>query len=334
MVDQDEEITMLKAYLEGLLTTFRLPLIEHHQGLDSEMVPDKVFEILTNREFCYLSKTRVSGYQESVLTAANWAVRQGKPIHFYYDVGGGYHASTLPGEEEISFDVGLAELLVVRQIATFSTRVRRFYPAGVRFSLVIDNMCALLINDIPLVKTLGYCARLRTLIHELGLGDVLDLLVESEHVSLADFDRARAAAPPGRNGSMALTRKQHDNVERFLGRPCDGIEALGRTVRYGEVIDASERLLAPLIRGVHMTQRATDTTICFRPFPGGDSRIQCGNVVLTTNTKQKLYPVLLTSSNRGQYACRRYQFPELLSPLIPHVTYAEPLPGLGRFGPA
>jgi hypothetical protein len=326
MVDQHEEIATLKAYLEALMTAFHVPLITHDQGLNAEEVPARVFEVLTNREFCYLSKTRVSGYQESVLTAANWAVRQGEPIHFSYDLGGGYHASTHPGEEEVSFDVGLAELFVLRQISSFSTRVRRFYPAGVRFSLVIDNMCALLINDTPLVKTLGYCARLRTLIHELGLGDVLDVLVESEHVSLADFDRARAGAL-GRNGSMTLTKKQHDNVERFLGRRCDGIEAFGRTARYHEVMDASERLVAPLIRGVHMTQRATDTTICFRPFPGGDSRIQCGEVVLTRSTTQKLYPVLLTSSNRGQYACRRYQFPELLSSLIHHVSYAEPLPG-------
>lgn len=326
MANQREEIATLKAYLEGLMVAFRSPLVTHDEALDAQKVSEKVFDVLTSREYCYLSKSRASAYQESVLPTANSAVRQGEPIRFYYDLGGGYHASTNPGEEEPSFDVGLAEFFVLRQIASFSTRVRRFYSPGVRFSLVIDNMCALLINDIPLAKTLGYCARLRTLNHELGLDDVLDVLVESEHVSLGDFDRARAAAR-GRNSSMTLTSKQHDNVERFLGRRCDGIEALERTARYHEVIDASERLLAPLIRGVHMTQRATDTTTCFRPFPGGDSRIQCGQVVVTRSTKQKLYPVLLTSRNRSQYACRRYRFPELLSSLIPDVTYADPLPG-------
>lgn len=322
----DQEEGTLRMYLETLMAGLRLPSMTDGQGLDADKVAHKVFDVLTNRDFCYLSRSRVSGYQEGVLSAANRALRQAEPIRFYYDLGGGYHASTQPGEEEVSFDVGLAELFVLSQISSFSARVRGFYPAGVKFSLVIDNMCALLINDIPLVKTLGYCTRLRALIQELDLGNVVDVLVESEHVSVVDFERARAVTV-GRNGSMTLTRKQHDNVERFLGRPCDEVEAFGRSVKYLEVIDASERLLEPLIQGVHMTQRATDSTICFRPFPGGDSRIQCGEVVLTKNSKQKLYPVLLTSSNRGQYACRRYRFSELLSSLIPHVTYAELLSG-------
>jgi len=325
LVEQEEEVT-LKAYLEALMAGLRLPSTTDNPRLDADKVPHKVFEVLTNRDFCYLSKSRVSGYQAGVLSAADQALRQAEPIRFYYDLGGGYHASTQPGEEEVSFDVGLAELFVLSQISSFASRVRRFYPAGVKFSLVIDNMCALLINDIPLVKTLGYCTRLRALIDEMDLASVLDVLVESEHISVADFERTQALTV-GRNGSMTLTRKQHDNVERFLGRPCDDVEAFGRTIRYLEVIDASERLLDPLIRGVHMTQRATESTLCFRPFPGGDSRIQCGEVVLTRNSKQKLYPVLLTSSNRQQYVCRRYQFPELLSSLIPHVTYAEPFPG-------
>jgi hypothetical protein len=325
IVDQEQEVT-LRTYLETLMAGLRFPSTTEHQGLDAEKVPQKVFDVLTNRDFCYLSRSRVVRYQEGVLSAANRALRQAEPIRFYYDLGGGYHASTQPGDEDVSFDVGLAELFVLSQISSFAARVRGFYPAGVKFSLVIDNMCALLINDIPLVKTLGYCTRLRALIQELDLGSVLDVLVESEHISVADFERTRAVTL-GQNGSMTLSRKQHDNVERFLGRPCDDAEAFGRTVKYLEVIDASERLLEPLIHGVHMTQRATDSTICFRPFPGGDSRIQCGEVVLTRNSKQKVYPVLLTSSNRGQYVCRRYRFSVLLSSLIPHVTYAELLRG-------
>ena len=321
ILDPEEEVTLRK-YLDALMTGLRLPSGTDTQGITADRVPHKVFEVLTHRDFCYLSKSRVSRYQEGVLGVANRALTRGEPIHFYYDLGGGYHASTQPGEEDVSFQVGLAELFVLSQISDFSARVKRFYPAGVKFSLVIDNMCALLINDISLEKTLGYCTRLRALIQELDLSNVVDVLVESEHISVADFERARGATME-RDWSIALTRKQHDNVERFLGRPCDDAEAFGRTVRYLEVIDVSERLLEPLIHGVHMTQRATDTTICFRPFPGGDSRIQCGEVVLTRNSKQKLYPVLLTSSNRGQYACRRHRFPALLSSLIPHVTYAE-----------
>jgi hypothetical protein len=89
------------------------------------------------------------------------AVRRNDPIRFFYDIGGGYHATTRPGEEDLLFDVGLAELLVLSQVADFASRIAEIYHAGVRFSLVIDNLCANLVNDIPLAKTLQYCAALR-----------------------------------------------------------------------------------------------------------------------------------------------------------------------------
>lgn len=324
--EEQGEIPRLKAYLEAVVSNLRGAPDSAPPGVvEPAQAPQRVFDALTNREFCYLSKTRVAPYRVNVLEAVAEAQRRGAPVHFFYDLGGGYHASTQPGQEDLSFDVGLAELLVLGQISTFAARATRFHPPGVRFSLVIDNMCALLINDIPLASTLGYCGRLRGLIQELRCDDMVDVLVESEHISVDDFQRVQAQAV-AHAGPIEVTRKQHDNVERFLGRVCDPAEAAERTRRYQAVIDASERLLEPLISGVHMTQRATDITLCFRPFPGADSRIQCGEVVLTTNAKQKLYPILMTSSNRPDYACRRYRFPELLSPAIPHVTYAEPIP--------
>jgi hypothetical protein len=322
--EEQGEIPLLKTYLEAVVSSLHGTTDSAPPGVvGAEQVPDRIFDVLTNREFCYLSKTRVAPYRAGVLAAVAEAQRRATPIHFFYDLGGGYHASTQPGHDDLSFDVGLAELLVLSQISTFAARAARFHPPGVKFSLVIDNMCALLINDIPLSSTLGYCGRFRSLIRELRFDDVVDVLVESEHISVDEFERvqARAAARPG---PIEVTRKQHDNVERFLGRICDPAEAAERTRKYQAVIDASEQLLEPLITGVHMTQRATETTVCFRPFPGADSRIQCGEVVLTTNAKQKLYPILMTSSNRPDYICRRYRFPELLSPAIPHVTYAEP----------
>jgi len=317
------EIPLLKGYLEAVVVSLHGEAAATPDPVAPAQVPERVFDALTNREFCYLSKTRVAPYRTGVLGVVAEAQRRASPIHFFYDLGGGYHASTQPGQEDLSFEVGLAELLVLSQISTFAARATRFHPPGVRFSLVIDNMCALLINDIPLTSTLGYCGRLRGLIQELRCDDMVDVLVESEHISVDDFQRVQAQTA-AHAGPIEVTRKQHDNVERFLGRVCDPAEAAERTRRYQAVVDASERLLEPLITGVHMTQRATETTLCFRPFPGADSRIQCGEVVLTTNVKQKLYPILMTSSNRPDYTCRRYRFPELLSPGIPHVTYAEP----------
>jgi hypothetical protein len=323
----DGEGTALRAYLAAVMAALSASPPTGAEGLAVEEISERVFEALTGRDFCYLSKIQVARYRTSVLAQIRGMVRAAEPIRFYYDLGAGYHATTHPGEEELCFDVGLAELLVMRQVRSFSARVRAFYPPGVTFSIVIDNMAALLINDIDTAKTLRYCRQFREMIRHLGLDTMVELLVESEHFSVADFDRVGISTACQAGNPVALTREQHANVERFLGRPCDEVEAIERAARYRAVIETSERLLDLLIQGVHMTQRATDTTICFRPFPGGDSRIQCGEVALTQNAKGAFCPILLTSHKVKAFSSRRYRFPGLLPPMIPHVTYAERING-------
>jgi len=315
----------LKAYLERLMDGLVHPAKpDEGETVALEAVPARAFSVLTSRDFCYLSKARVAPYREDILSRLARSVRGAEPLAFYYDIGGGYHASLRPGTDAVSFDVGLAELFVLSQVSEFAARVSRFYPAGVHFTLVIDNLCALLVNDIPVARTLGYCAALRELIRSVGLQSLVDVLVESEHFAPVDLELARTAI---RSVPIAVTRKQHENVARFLGRPCDENEVLDRTRRYAEVLDASDRLLESMIPGVHMTQRATSATICFRPFPGGDSRIQCGEVVMTRNSKRKLCPMLLTSGNAGHHEYHTYRFPDLVPSVISHVAYTERLAG-------
>jgi len=312
----------LHGYMARLMRGFGKPAASPAEPAALETVPERVFEVLTGRDFCYLSKARVAMYREDVVSRLAASVRKREPLAFYFDIGGGYHASIRPGSEALTFEVGLAELFVLSQAAEFAARVSHIYPVGIRFTLVIDNLCALLVNDIPLARTLGYCAGLRELIRGVGLEDIVDVLVESEHFSPADLERIRTAA---HCAPAAITRKQHENVARFLGRPCDEKEASERMRRYRQVIDASEQLLESMIPGVHMTQRASSGTICFRPFPGGDSRIQCGEVALTRNSNLKLCPILLTSGNAADHDCNRYRFPGVIPPVISHVTYAERL---------
>jgi hypothetical protein len=291
-------------------------------ALRRQAVPGRVFDILTSRDFCYLSKSRVAAYREHILRLIAGAVHASEPIPFFYDLGGGYHAATSPGKDHLSFDVGLAELLVLRQVSSFAAKVRHVYVPGVTFTIVIDNVAALLINDIPIEKTVRYCERFRELIRQAGMSVPVDVLVESEHFTAADLQHLIDADAGRWSRPQVLTRQQHANVERFLGRVCSAEEALERAARYQPVIEASERLLERLISGVHATQRASDTTICFRPFRGGDSRIQSGEVVLTRNTRGTLHPILLTSQKTARYSLSRHRFPELLPPVIPHVTYA------------
>lgn len=315
----------VREYLSALMGSFCGPHIPPAtEAVDRDALPAHVFDVLVKREFCYLSKARVAGYRPNILQLIGAATQQGAPIDFYYDIGGGYHASLRPGVEDVSFTLGLAEMFMLRQIRKFASRIAAFYPPGVRFHMVVDNLCAHLINDIAVEHTLSYCRALRELIRQTHMEGLVELLVESEHCSIDDFERIRAAHRIATR-QEEITLQQHRNVERFLGRLCDGSEALARCIRYREVTAVSGSMLEPLIRGVHMTQRATGTTICFRPYPGGDSRIQSGEVGLRTTSGPQLGPVLLTSTNVTDYLCYRDRPIDVLPPVLPHVTYAVPL---------
>jgi hypothetical protein len=310
-----------RTYLEQVMSNFQhVPL---SNKIQTPPDPKDLLNLLTGRDFCYLSKTKVAPYREQILHHFAEAIRNQEPLRFYYDIGGGYHATAQLGEA-LSFHVGLGELLILNQIARFARAATTLYAPGVRFSLVVDNMCALLINDIPLNQTLEYCRLLRRLIFLVELDRIVDVMVESEHVSVADFERHMTHMSEQRN-TATFTDKHHDNVERFLGWRCSELEAKQRASKYTQVVTTAEQLLLQRIHGVHMTQRATGSTICFRPFPGGDSRIQCGEVALTLNPNHKVQPVLLTTRNVKNFLCQRHELSDLLPEIIPHVTYAEHL---------
>jgi hypothetical protein len=213
---------------------------------------------------------------------------------------------------------------VLAQIGSFCNRVCGIYPPGARFVLVIDNVCGLMTNDIPLADTALYCTALRRLIAETGMDNRVSVLVESEEFDLADYrmDAARLAADVA---ALHPTDDDLENVRRFLGRWCDNAEALQRIAKYRQAGEMTERMLEGVVRGVRMTQRATGGTLGFRPFPGGDSRTQVGEVAIGPNAKGALRPLLLTSRNVGRYRCTQLSLPRLLPTTIPHLTYAEPL---------
>ena len=312
----------LNEYVTQLMSSFFKTDARSPNKINPDEIPEKIFDILTGREFCYLSKSQVVFYKKSIVELLHESVRAGDPLRFYFDIGGGYHASTRPGESGVCYDVGIAELFVLSQISIFCERIGEHYPGGAVFRLVIDNMCAHLINDIPLEKTMDYCESLRNLIRETGMEGAIEVLVESEHFSSEEYHLSERSSII-ENDLERLTLKEHENVSRFLGRHCDATEAAERLRRYKMIIETSERLLERIIRGVHMTQRASESTICFRPFPGADSRIQCGEVAIGRNNKNRLRPLLLTSRNIMDHDCTRFQFAELLPKSISHVTYAE-----------
>jgi hypothetical protein len=191
---------------------------------------------------------------------------------------------------------------------------------------VIDNLCARLVNDIDVERTAAYCSRLRALIDELELSREVDLLVESEHFSVDDFMRLADSTGPATD-TDSLTRKEHDTVERFLGRACAADEAAERTARYRRITEVSGQLIDRMVEGLRMTQRATPQTLCFRSFPGGDSRMQSGQVGLRLSAEEAVRPVLLTSHNQHGYNWYRVDASAIVPAAVGPVICAEPLPG-------
>jgi hypothetical protein len=272
---------------------------------------ERVFGLLAHRRFSYLGRTKAERYRPLVMPSIRRDLADDRPVRFFFDIGPGYHASPEPGTAGLSFDVGLAELLMLRQVVSFDAALRAHHPAGARFSLVIDNLCGLYTNDIPLVSTHGYVRRLRALIDKLRVGDVVDLLVESEWFTQAEYDAAYAAvAPQPPRGDLGAD--DLENVARFLGRPCTPEEAAERVERYRRAGIVTEALLARVVRGIRLTQRATDATMAFRSFPGGAQRMQVGEIVLEHAQGAPPRPILLTSRNRAAYDLTRVAMPELL----------------------
>ena len=314
----------LEEYLRAILMSFQTESEIGEQ--DGGSASDTIFRLLTSRRYSYLGRGRSETYRKRVIPWIEQAVSDNQPVAFYYDLGGGYRASLRPGQEGLFFNVGLGELFALRQIALFCSQLRQYYSPGANFCIVIDNLCAYFTNDISIQRTSDYANQFRRLIAQLGLGDRVSLLLESEQFSPAEFsgEFARTAV---HSSAVQPSPSEHENVQRFLGRLCELDEARTRIERYARADAVTERLIAPSIRGIRLTQRATPQTICFRSFPGGDQRIQSGEMALSfdRDADGRFQPLLLTSRNVDRYRRLRLKAPASLPPIISEIVLAEPL---------
>lgn len=314
----------VRGYLVETMAELRAPLAAAPTAPTSaDDLAERIFALVTSREFCYLSRTRTAQYREATVQLMRRRIALAEPFRFFYDIGPGYHASLRPGEDPLRFHLGLSELLILAQIAKLCRSVSLLYEHGARFWLVVDNLCGLRTNDIPVEPTERYCADLRTLIHETSLEDGVELIVESETFSLGEYDRLLSELPVEQLAESP-TPKEIANVARFLGRPCSADEAAERIERYRRTTAVTDRLVDALVRDVHMTQRATGATLGFRPFPGGDARTQSGEVMLLRSPKGRLRPILVTSQNVDAYSITSFSFPDVVPSTIPSVFFAEP----------
>jgi hypothetical protein len=260
-----------------------------------------VFRTLSSRRFTHLSRGRCERYRAGIETHLCQALETGQPARFYYDVGAGYHASLDPERYALSFQPALGELLLLRQIVAFLREARAVYAGAIEFLLVIDNRCAQFVNAIPVEHTTRYAERLGDIIAHFGLGGHIALLLESERTSYRAYERVFQHQFQQQKPPTEISTACRENVERFSGRRLPPEQVSERLMRYGAGGATTDQLLATAPAGVRMTQRAGPATFGFRPFHGGDCRIQCGEVGLCQRDHASLRPQLVTSANRAQY---------------------------------
>ena len=70
-----------------------------------------------------------------------------------------------------------------------------------------------------------------------------------------------------------------------------------RIALYHHISEQTDRNINSLLDDIRMTQRATPETFPFRPFPGGASRIQAGELALFVDEQGNCKPSLVTTEN-------------------------------------
>jgi len=320
----DSVSLQLEDYLSEIIQSIKERDAIKHVCYANEFVDEEIFTLLTSRKFSYLSRRHSNLYKDTTIELIKKYTSQKEPVKFYFDLGPGYHASIDPKKHELSFEAGLSELLAVRQMLMFCEKIEQIYKPGARFFVVIDNLCAFVTNDIPLQFTEKYVVQLRALIKELKAQDLISVLVESEHFSLAEYLTLYQAEKDSWVPNQ-LSEYEIDNVTRFLGRECCVTEATKRVARYKRAGTVTELLLSKLVDGVRLTQRATSETLAFRSFPGGDQRIQAGRMALTMNAKRRIVPLLVTSRNYNNYKLSELVLNGIPSQTVVSILYAAPI---------
>lgn len=259
---------------------------------DPERVTDEIISIITSKEFNYQSKIKINNQICRAKEIIYNKIKQKLPIDFYLDLGGGYHASI--GYEKIDkkTDVNFSEVIVLYQIAKFISKISRVYSGGVRMNIIIDNLVAFYVNDIELERTELYCKNFRKLIRVLKMEENVKVFLESENPKIMDklcclkYDQ-----------NENITEEQYENIIRFQDIEISPLQAKEKFNKYKTYVSESDKEINSIIGNqIRFVQRSDNNELTFRSFPGGASRIQCGQIaVIYNNEKNKFQTELFTS---------------------------------------
>lgn len=265
--------------------------------LGEAAVVEQVLDLLCGRRFTHLSRAQAQPYRTRMRPLLLADVVAGRALRFDYDLGPGYHASVRADCTGLRFAPGLGELLALRQIRLLDQAVRAVHAPGVRFQLVLDDLCAWVCNDVAPESTAAYVRRLNALVDATGMRGLVEVLAESALVSAPTYRRSYEQQPLVLLDARPVGPAERDNVSRFVGRVCSLEQAREHLARYARAQVVSEQVLAAHLTGVRLTQRATPQCLGFRSFPGGAARLQTGEVDLLLAPGAAPRPVLITTHN-------------------------------------
>lgn len=302
----DEEF---RGYVENILSYIKNSSNQGCNEIATQGTPEDIYSILISKEFNYQSKKNILHLKESSLHTIEENMKLQKPIPLYYSVGGGYKA-TIQNEclSALNFTLGLGELLIIYQVCRLEEKIRTMYKPGIKFYIIIDNGVANYVNSIPVDKTLFYVKLYEELIQKLGKSDVIQLIVQTRDMNWSVESKKIQI------GTLSeISDIEYSNIQRFTGHECSREDAILSQARYNATMEFSGKLIRSYIGNeIWMLQYSNGKSLTFRPFPGGASRIQAGDIALKME-KEKVRPFLLSTKNYEEskaqkYACSLEQF--------------------------
>jgi len=279
-------------YLKEIYSSFFLEVKVPSKPKDPS--PESIFGVLSSRTYSFLSRQKAEPYKNLIISTIKRIISSKKPLKFYYTLGAGYHAKCL-NQDKPNHKVGLGEILCLYQIKRFLDEISCFYDK-VEFVVMFDNLCGELANNITREGVLLYQKKFNELVSKLGLEKQVKTVLESDFFSERDFNLEDKAIIP------EITAKDYENIHRFLNKACDENEVAYVFARYKQINNISRKLMQSIaIEGVYLMQRNTLDAFCFRSFPGGDQKIQCGEMSLLIENDVVKKPLLITTTNEKDY---------------------------------
>lgn len=290
-------------YLEGVLNFIYESKYRDTFPYAENVTGEDIFNVIISKEFNYQSKKNIVHKKDGAIQAISRSIKNGLPIKLFFAVGGGYKATIDNNNiSELNYTLGLGEILVLYQICRLEHQIKKIYPPGILFHIVIDNGVANYVNDIPIEKTEGYSSLYRAVISKLGKDNVIKLVVQTESLNWISESSKIVV-----NMVDRISEDEYNNILRFTGRKCTMDEALFSKSKYIAAMDFSAKLISNYIGDeMWFVQYSSGNNLTFRPFPGGASRIQAGDIALKKEN-EKVLPFLLSTKNFSQYNLQKFE---------------------------